>query len=359
MEKKFEKIKPPKIDINLCTSDSNMQPIDKVYSMDEDSFEEFTNEWLYGCYNEKYENIERIGGAGDKGRDVIATNKDKTVIYYQCKHYKSPLMPTQFYKEFGKLVFYTKNKEILIPQKYYIVASHDIGPSLRDLLKNQTLLKNALINNWEQYCQNEICETEILLDTDLKNYINSFNFSIVEWIPIQKIIEEYCSTIYGKIRFGGIKIEIANKLEPGTKIEAQEMKYIQELLKAYSDDAGKDFEDIADLTGYDKYKKNLISQRKNYYSIETIRRFVRDTFTNANEYECLKNEIFHGIEDTHNLNYKNGFERLNQDLIKASSINTSKSLLDIPLHLIGNQERKGVCHMLVEDDLIKWVLDDE
>ena len=39
-EEKLLDITPPKIDIELCTTDNNIPPIDKVYVMDEDSYGE-------------------------------------------------------------------------------------------------------------------------------------------------------------------------------------------------------------------------------------------------------------------------------------------------------------------------------
>ena len=99
----FSPIEKPKIDIELYGTDINIAPIDKVHIMDEDSFEHFTLEWLYGCKKDKYSSIMRIGGAGDKGRDVIAYRKDGGVDYFQCKHYNSALAPSNYYLELGKL----------------------------------------------------------------------------------------------------------------------------------------------------------------------------------------------------------------------------------------------------------------
>lgn len=57
----------------------------------------------------------------------------------------------------------------------------------------------------------------------------------------------------------------------------------------------------------------------------------------------------------HEQDYSTGYKRLVADLQQAAITNTSKSLLDSKLHCIGNCERKGVCHMLVNDCRIKWV----
>ena len=107
------------------------------------------------------------------------------------------------------------------------------------------------------------------------------------------------------------------------------------------------------------YFKHLNRQRKDYYSAETIRRFVRDTLTDSQQFDILKEEIYNGIIDTHEQKYDNGYKRLVEDLKQASVTNTSKSMLDSKLHCIGNSERKGVCHMLVNDEKLRWVDKDE
>ena len=103
----FIELSKPHIDLELYGTDTNIAPIDKVHIMDEDSFEQFTLEWLYGCKKEKYLSIKRIGGAGDKGRDIVGYYSDGTVDYYQCKHYNAGLAPTNYYMELGKLCYYT------------------------------------------------------------------------------------------------------------------------------------------------------------------------------------------------------------------------------------------------------------
>lgn len=161
----FIELNKPHIDIELYGTDTNIAPIDKVHIMDEDSFEQFTLEWLYGCKKSKYFSINRIGGAGDKGRDVVAYHNDGSVDYYQCKHYNAALMPSNYYLELGKLCYYTYKKEIPVPKEYFIIASNDVGTSLQDLIDNPSTLITKLVENWDTYCKTKITKTfEIPLD---------------------------------------------------------------------------------------------------------------------------------------------------------------------------------------------------
>lgn len=96
------------------------------------------------------------------------------------------------------------------------------------------------------------------------NYIKSFDFTIIKTYPIAQVVDEYLDTIYGNIRFGGRRLSLPTTLTPTDTIEWEEMPYISALLEAYS-----------------SYFKHLNRQRKDYYSAETIRRFVRDTLIDS------------------------------------------------------------------------------
>lgn len=229
----FSEIDKPKIDIELYGTDTNIAPIDKVHIMDEDSFEQFTSEWLYGCKKAKYSSINRIGGAGDKGRDVIAYYKDNSVDYYQCKHYNNSLAPSNYYSELGKLCYYTYKKEIPIPKNYYIIASNDVGSTLQEYIDNPSKLLSNLFANWDTYCKTKITKTaEIALDKPLKAYITSLDLTIIKTYPMAKVVDEYLDTIYGNIRFGGRRLILPDTLIPGDSIEPNEMAYISALLEA-------------------------------------------------------------------------------------------------------------------------------
>lgn len=354
---KFTELKKPRIDIELYGYDTNIMPVDKVRIMDEDSFEQFTLEWLYGCKRSKYSSINIIGGAGDKGRDIVAYYGDGSVDYYQCKHYKNALAPSNYYLELGKLCYYTYNNEIVIHKNYYIIASNDVGPALQDLLDNPAKLLLNLRNNWDKYCKNKITKsTDIILDKNFSDYISSFDFTIIKTYPIEKIIDEYLDTIYGNIRFGGRRLNMPDTLSPNETIESTELTYISALLEAYSDALGIQINSIEALKAKNhRFFDHLNRQRKDYYAAETIRRFVRDTLTDSRQFDILKEEIYNGIIDTHEQDYDNGYDRLSADLKQAAKVNTSKCILDSKLHCIGNGERKGTCHMLVNDNVIRWV----
>jgi hypothetical protein len=84
-------------------------PIDRLKIFSDRQWEEFVLEWADSLKTD-YARVERCGGAGDMGRDIIAIVDTGSGSWdnYQCKHYAAPLAPTDIWTELGKLVYYTR-----------------------------------------------------------------------------------------------------------------------------------------------------------------------------------------------------------------------------------------------------------
>jgi hypothetical protein len=151
------------------------------------------------------------------------------------------------------------------------------------------------------------------------------------------------------------------ELLPPEQLSDHEMVYISELLAAYANAEGKSRITKDELTTYPKYRKNFERQRKDYYAAETIRESARDVFGLAatDEFNVLKKETCDGIIDVHDVYYPNGFDRLNSVMKHVTTIQLNKSLLTQLPGWISSSEKKGFCHMLVNDREIKWVDDYE
>lgn len=80
-------------------------PIERIKLFSADQWEEFIAEWV-DSLRDSYSSVEKCGGVGDMGRDIVAVSVDDHEIWdnYQCKHYAGPLQPSQVWIEFGKLV---------------------------------------------------------------------------------------------------------------------------------------------------------------------------------------------------------------------------------------------------------------
>ncbi|HCL02815.1 MAG TPA: hypothetical protein DHW61_10465 [Lachnoclostridium phytofermentans] len=335
-------------------------PIQRLKDFSDEEFEEFITEWAAACAKTKYKDVYRIGGAGDKGRDVIAEYETGDFDYYQCKKYSAQLQPSQYWIEFGKLCYFVYKNDIPMPKKYYIIASHDLSKKLRTLLENKENIRNGLIQEWDDKCSKNLIEKKtILLDDSLLEFIKQFDFNIIDTYSMNTIIEEYRHTNYFYFRFGGnIKPQRSIVIEPPTDIESIECRYLDKILAAYSENKKENI-DIDKLGQYADLLKDFSSRRQEYYSAESLKRCIRDIFSTESEFEILKDEMFSGISDYIQMEFKDGFDKLKKTMHESTRVNLSISRVDRDLHFVGNVDKKGICHHLANADLINWRTLDE
>lgn len=166
----------------------------------------------------------------------------------------------------------------------------------------------------------------------------------------------------GKLHVGGETITLPIQLVPSSAIASHEQPYINALCNAYADALSKDSitkDDIDTLPR--KYQENFRDQRKYYYGAESIQRSVREVYEDGeNQFNILKDDAYEGIKETHLDSFPNGYERLRAVLKKITSTTLDKSTLTRIKNLIGNLEKKGICHILVNDNKIEsWVDSDD
>lgn len=162
----------------------------------------------------------------------------------------------------------------------------------------------------------------------------------------------------GRIYLNGEEIELPDKLTPPNEFENEESIYITELLKAFAENAKQ-----VSIT-YDKLLPNqkieFNRHRQDYFNAEAVHRRMREIYSKEyNEFDLLKQDTFDGIIDTHSMSYSNGYDQLLKVLQQAVTLQNGKSLLWQLPKWIGASEKKGVCHILVNDKKIAWVIEDE
>ena len=332
-------------------------PLKMVEHMSFDDWEEFVEEWL-DLKTKEYLESERFGGAGDEGRDVVGYVTDKNSVNYiwdcfQCKHYENALRPTQVYKEFGKILYYTFKQEYPIPRKYYFVSPKGCGTSLSKLLQNPVDLKDSVINNWIKYCANEITNVEIKLEGNFLKWVNNFDFSIFSKIHTKVIIKEHSKHSNHLIRFGGGLPE-REKLQENDipqNIQSTEIIYVSQLLSAYGSESKESYLNIEDLSSNDTYNNHFKRARLSFHHAEQLRNFSRDSLP-IDTFEDFQNEILNGVVDIVEDHHSNNFIKVKETEKEARKIIISSNpLKDVSII----NDRSGICHQLVNDNKIKWM----
>lgn len=160
------------------------------------------------------------------------------------------------------------------------------------------------------------------------------------------------------LHIGDRKIKIASALIPNllSKDEGRSV-YLNALLEVFAECLHKKSISIEELREKSVFLYDiLLDNRTNFYSAECIRHTIRDSFIDGTTYFGeYEDEVYEGIIEEYRKSHETGYDRLLSVLSKTADINLDKSKIE-KLCLIGLKEKKGICHILVEEGRIKsWV----
>lgn len=337
----------------------NIPAIDRLKIMSPDDFEDFIYEWIKGYLKDKYnKGVKRLGGAGDKGRDVVGYKDDDSIDIYQCKHYSSQLSPSVFMVELGKLIYYTYCKHLIYPKNYYIITTCGVGPKLYDLINNPAKMKEKLISTWSKYCQDGITKKKVIpLDVELEKYINECDFSVISSIEPLDIIEQHSKTSYHATRFGGGLQKTRNgSIKADIEVQPREFRYIECLREIYEEDIASSIKDCNELENLEPdLFQHYQNQRDGFYSAESLERFSRDNFPLSNPlpFDELKRESKSIIVNS--LISRRGDKGLIRLTESVNSLETQPFSSNALKDEITVLDKCGICHHLVNtEEIYSW-----
>lgn len=329
-------------------------PQDRIKLYHADEWEKFIQEWAFYLEN-KYSEVVRCAGAGDMGRDIIAyplEAEGKEWINFQCKHYDHPLYPGDVWIEIGKLCYYTYLEEYQLPKEYYFVAPQASGPELSALIRSPKKLKEKFLENWDKKCKKKITSTkEIPMTTELKNHIDSIDFSIFKILSILNVIEQHRTTApYHHARFGGGLPERVIEEIPEMAEEENSAVYVQKLLRAYSEHTGQNYKKIEDIETNEEVKQHFSRARMQFFCAEALRNFSRDNLPEGS-FEELQNQFYDGVIDIVQDAHANGFVRVRKTVSEANKLQITNHPL---ITRVETKDRGGICHQLADGNRIDW-----
>ena len=160
-----------------------------------------------------------------------------------------------------------------------------------------------------------------------------------------------------KLHIDNIEIPLSENLVVPENVGEEELPYLTALCEAYSDKLGQTITSCSS----ERVKMDFEDERNYFNSVQSRIRGIRDVYADTDkQYEVLKKEAYEGIKETYYDDYDNGFKRLMEVLKKITSTTLGASDLMKISNLIGNAEKKGLCHVLVNDGKIQtWVDIDE
>lgn len=341
------------------------EPHNRITLFSPDDYEKFTKSWLYGCKKGLYKTTCVYGGSGDKGRDVVGYYEDGAWDNYQCKRYSKALSPSIIKLEVGKIIYYSYKNDYTIPLNNYFVSPKGISNNTRDLLVNPELLGKTMIDEWDAQCSKSITDTEeIILTEELKQYIESFNFSIFSFVDSDQMIDDLYGTKFFARFFGGglSKPRRGEVIIPPNEVDESESNYIECLLDAYSDYYKNQISDLDILENtYPSEFKHFKKQRQYYYTAESLKKYSLESLppqpkNEKTHFEKLKDEYLCVIQDVLDEYHEDGYQCVKAVILEVARVSCNNNIL---IHEVGAQDKKGICHHLSNDGQVIWVHKDE
>ena len=228
----------------------------------------------------------------------------------------------------------------------------------------------------------DVWDKKEMVDSVIDAYIDDFAFFGITIrkdyecedtsLCLQKIYEDLASApkkepirkakiINGQVIIGKKVIPLPDGLKTPTAIADEEAPYVNALLRVYAQSEKKPsitLEDLDTLTPY--YSAHFKFQRETFYSAESVRRAVRDIFSDGiDAFDELTQETYDGIQHLMIMPHKNGYDRLTKVIsFVATPGFYTKSFLATPGNgLVGIKEKTGLLHILVNEKGIEWVVD--
>ena len=345
-----------RLSTNEILSGQIIPAIDRLSTISEDDFEDLVLEWADGYLSKKYDKVREFGGAGDKGRDVVGYYPEGQMDFFQCKRYAVPLSPSQIWIELGKIIYYSFDKHYKSPKTYYFVTSKGVGPKLLDLIEKPEQINQKLIDEWDDKCKNKIKATPTILSDELKDYIVSFDFSIIKDKSPLELISEHRQTIYYSQRFGGGLVKYRDVIpSPLMNVQAHELPYTNLLYTAYSKHTNHKIDNKAELEKISiDLGEHFEEERTSFYCAESLEKFSRDNFADFVKlpFEEMKEDSLVMLKSLLRLStHSDDLNRLEESKLQLMN----KEFTSNPLHReIRNLDKAGMCHYLANENKIKW-----
>ncbi|WP_199084529.1 ABC-three component system protein [Bosea sp. ASV33] len=330
------------------------KPATRIVELEDDELEEFV-EIFAERKSKDYVEVERIGGANDKGRDVIGflsrSRHEGDWDLYQCKRKTrgSKLRVGEAMTELGKVFHHhDAGAYATLPRRYVFVSPRGMEGSLTTMLLNPSLIRKTLLETWDKNCRTRITgRNPVELTAGIRALIEAYDFSAVECLTAPKLAKDPAA-LPALVQVLRLPPGEAPEGETPDEVSDTELTYIAQLRDVYAGSAGSDFATLDDVFAHPRFGEHLRIQRQRYYQACAFRDFHRDN-TAARSVDVFKNDIYHLLIDVYNEEHPSPLARIDAVMKHTGAA---------PAGILGTMARppvkQGTCHHLVSDGKIRW-----
>ena len=329
-------------------------PEQRLFLMNDEEWEVFIEQCARQLKAEGlYVQVLRLGGAGDKGRDVCGYSHDTpaegTWDLYQGKHYEGTLSPSAFAPELAKFLSSVFSGGYTRPRHYFICALR-VGPKLHDLVMKPAEFKAWILGEWKEK-GGDFGTFKQPLTSEIEAFVKDFPFEVIKVKTTADLLDIHARSDRHWEMFGVLAARGPNPEMPDSPA-AEEQKYVEALLDVYQEASSTPIPDPAAIPT--SYKKHFKAQRRLFYSAEGLNRFSRDKLPGA--FDDLIGQVEDGVSSDLAYPHPDGMTRLTKVLNTANTLQVTSN----PLHArLQAGDLQGACHHLANHERINWVDEDE
>lgn len=303
--------------------------------------------------SKRYAQVKRLGNSGDAGRDVearlIPTLTEGQWDLFQAKHYGNRLTPGDAFPELAKFFVNLTAGAFPAPRIYYFCSPQNAGPDLHDLLAAPETLKQRLLSDWAAGLTG-LKGWKPKLTPEITKRVQAHDFSKIQECLVRDLLRWHAQNQAMHFELFGIEPERGSDPSMPAIPAADELVYVSELLRVYSEYSGTSVELTNLIVG--DFNEHFSDSRATFYCAEGLKRFSRDLYP-EDEFGTLLAMVHDGIRPmVSSPRLKSGMERLDRATQAASTLKVSDSKLAPRLR---GGDLPGACHHLVNEKKIRWV----
>ncbi|MCK2237397.1 MULTISPECIES: ABC-three component system protein [unclassified Crossiella] len=328
-------------------------PVGRIRLYSPDEWEEFIREWATAV-EEDYVQIKLLGGAGDKGTDIVGFKTDRQFEgpwdCFQAKHYEKPLSFTVAAAEMLKVFVSVIEGAYSLPDTYQFLAPKGLSTPFNMLISNPTTLREkflALLVVGEALVKKLNGAT---LDA-VRTLAAATDFARFRSVELLDALGTHSRTRWHAARFATSLPARGDSEPPPEEYTSGEARFLQQLLAVYAERHPDKITSLESVAGVPKLSRHLQQQRVNFFRAESLKAYSAGAVP-PGTFEKLQDDIHSGVIDITQIDHPDGFTRLSQVLTHVGSLDLKRHKL---INVTEIDDRKGVCHQLANDDRLTWV----
>ncbi|MGQ0837937.1 ABC-three component system protein [Actinokineospora sp.] len=248
-------------------------PVGRIRLYSPDEWEEFIREWATAV-EEDYVQIKLLGGAGDRGTDIVGFKSDRQFEgpwdCFQAKHYERPLSFSVAAAEMLKVFVSVIEGAYSLPDTYQFLAPKGLSTRFNMLISNPTTLREsflALLVEGEPQVKKLNGDT---LDA-VRKLAAGTDFARFRSVEVLDALSTHSRTRWHAARFATSLPARGDSEAPPDEYTSGEARFLQQLLAVYAERHPDEITTLGSVAGVPKVSRHLQQQRVRFFRAESLK----------------------------------------------------------------------------------------